>query len=818
MAGQGLHRRVAAAFATCLIVACSSPEERVAEHLERARSLAEEGNADEAILEYRSALKIDADLAGANEEIGDLLLRQGDLSGTFYLSEALRLAPERIDLAMRLARVLLITAQIDEAASVIEAAKVAHPDSGVVYGAESELLIYRNDAEAALVSAKKAVELEPENSELWMQLGRAHQGRMRTDELTRQPVNRETRREAIEAFEKADEIEGGSVHARIERARMIGQRVQSQEAAEQAFTEAVELAVLQGKPEMRYLAASAAETFAIKSGRHGFRIWALREMIEADPSQLERWSKLATLVDGATKYGIVILAELIYERPDDPGAHVVYTTFLSEKGLTEDAIKHLNEIIEGGLEAPILFEQLIRLQISKGQLAKARSTFVRMSDEFPDDATTARAEARIAIAERRNLEAIEILRERVQQEDSYEYNRLMALAQYRSGDLAAASDSIDRALELRDDFPVDGVRLRAMIHYDAEEWTQTLQTLAALAVRGHEIRPSEQLMRVHALYGIGKPEAAQPLLAELLAEERPPPGAAILFAQQTGSDLPEEARKHLLAAYQRNPGNQAVLETLVDVALQSGQLQEAMYIVDLAVKTGRAKPETLLMRARLSKRAAQYERAEADALRAFEADPSLPGAVDLLYGIYDAQDRLGEARASFEEAEAAGVLHSGARLLLCRIYLRQGEVDRAHGMLEKIVAAEPDAYAAKTDLALLLADRDADEDLVRALALAEEVQKSRRSDPSAADTIGYVYLRKGLHEAALQQFLLAIELNDGRRTDVAPKLHYHMGLTLDALGRKDEAAEAFEKALALDADFPDADDARKRLGRAGRPA
>jgi tetratricopeptide (TPR) repeat protein len=818
MAGPGLHRRVAAALATCLIVACSSPEARVANHIERARELTEAGNADEAILEYRSALKIDADQAAANEEIGELLLRQGDLSGTFYLSEALRLEPERIDLAMRLARVLLITAQVDEAAIVIEAAKAAHPDAGVVYGAESEMLLYRNDAEAALVAAKKSVELDPENSEMWMQLGRAHQGRMRMDELTRQPVDRQIRREAIEAFEKADELAGGSVLARVERARMIGQRVQSQAAAEQAYTEAVELAVEQDKPELRYIAASVAESFAIKSGRHGFRMWALREMIEADPSRLERWSKLAELVDGAGNYGVIIIAEMIQERPDDPRAHVVYTSYLADKGLSKQAIKHLNETIERGLESPLLFEQLIRLQIGQDALAKARSDFVRMSDEFPKDATTARAEARIAIAERRNREAIAILSERVRDNANYEYNWLMAVAQYRSGDLAGASDSIDRALELRREFAVQGVRLRARIHYEAEEWPQTLQALASLVVRGHELRDREKLMRVHALYGIGRPDAAQPLLEEILASENPPPGAAILFAQRAGENLPGEARRHLIAAISRNPANQAVLEMLVDVALQSGELMEAMYLVNSAVQGGRANPEMLLMRARLSKRAGKYERAEADALRAFEANPSLPGAVDLLYAIYEAQDRLDEARASFEEAEAAGVLHSGARLLLCRIYLRQGEVDRARAILEKVIAEEPDAPAAKSDLALLLADGDGDEDLERALALAEEVQKSRRSDPSAADTIGYVYLRKGLHEAALQQFQFAIELNGGRRSEVAPKLHYHLGLTLDALSRDDEAAAAFEKALALDANFPDADDARKRLERAGRPS
>ena len=42
---------------------------------------------------------------------------------------------------------------------------------------------------------------------------------------------------------------------------------------------------------------------------------------------------------------------------------------------------------------------------------------------------------------------------------------------------------------------------------------------------------------------------------------------------------------------------------------------------------------------------------------------------------------------TFEEAETAGVLHSGARLLLGRIYLRQGETERARQMLWSVESA-----------------------------------------------------------------------------------------------------------------------------------
>jgi tetratricopeptide (TPR) repeat protein len=91
------------------------------------------------------------------------------------------------------------------------------------------------------------------------------------------------------------------------------------------------------------------------------------------------------------------------------------------------------------------------------------------------------------------------------------------------------------------------------------------------------------------------------------------------------------------------------------------------------------------------------------------------------------------------------------------------------------------------------------------------------SDPVAADTVGFVYYRRGLHEAALEQFRYALELNANHRNHLEPTLHYHLGLTLDALDRDDEATAAFREALAIDADFPYADDARRRVEAAGRP-
>jgi tetratricopeptide (TPR) repeat protein len=808
-------RPCAAALALCALVACASPEERFAEHVEKAGQLADAGEIEDAILEYRSALKIKPEDPDANEQLGNLLLRRGDLDALYYLSEAIRLDPGRVDIAMRLADVLLVSGRTDEAEQVIDTALASHPDSPVVYITQAELFLFRNDPERALAAALKATELDPDNPDAWLKLGRVHEGQIRMAELKNERPKKEFYREALAAFERADELAGGLVAARIERARILGARANTRDQARAAFGDAVELAEQEGDEVQHFAAASAAQEYAVQMDKKRMQIWSLREMLKADDSRLDLWQELASLIDETSPYGVVIYGQLLKQRPDDVGAHLLFASYLVSNNKPREAAKHLRDVIERDLGSPLPWEQLIRLQILEGRTANARATFVRMTDEFPDDPVTRRTEARIALAERRYGDAVEILRAEAAKSDDFQTLHLLAVAEYRNGNLPNAESAVDRALALRSDFVLDSMRLKARIHLDSGEWAAALRALAQIAKNGHPLRDSEKLMSARALYGLDRPEQGAAVLERILAEEKPPLAAAIEYARREGDTHPEQAAAYLAAALERAPRNPAILEELVEIDLREGNAEAALTRLDAAIDSGRVRPGTLLLRARVLAETGALDRAEADALRAFEADPALPGAVDTLYAIYEAQGRLDQARASFEEAEAAGVLHSGARLLLGRIYLRQGETDRAEKMFEKVLHDDPNASGAKIDLAYLLAESN--RNLDRALRLAEEAQQSMSADPDAAHAVGYVYFRKGLYEAALQQFLRALELAEARPGEREPTLRYHLGLALDALHRNEEAADAFEKALAIDSDFPDAADARRRLEAARGP-
>lgn len=792
-------------------LACASPEQRFAEHVASAETLVEAGEPDKAILEYRSALKIDGDDVEINLRLADLLLESGDEDALYYYGEAYRLDPERLDVGARLGRLLLMRGQTRRATEIIVGGLERAPDAAALHSAKAELSLFQNDVDAALAAARKAVELEPEEAPHWMQLGRVHKGAIRQAQLKKERPAPVSFVEGMAAFGRADELAGGSVPAQIERARLVGLRGGSKrkDEAELAFRNAMALAVDQGEPALQLMVANATLEFARQTKRTNLQRWALNQIVEVDPKRMDAWNRLVELVDGQYRLGGLVFPRLLEKSPDDVRAHLMFTNYLVQRDRAGQAIQHIQKEIGRGLEAAMLWEQLMRIQIHQRQLANARATFVRMSEAFPDDPITTRAEARLALAENRPADAAKLLRGLAGKVQNTETQRMLAITELQLGNLPNASAAIDRAASLSKGFNADVIRLKVRIHQEAGEWLLALRALALLDQHRVALRPDEKLIRVRALYETGKERYGKTELRQLLRSPGAPPAAAVEFAKREGRADSERARTHLLAALGRAPENHDVLEALTRIDLREGRGSEAVERLNQLVQSRRATPTVLLLRARALAQLGALERAEADALRAFEAAPDLGGAVQLLFSIYKAQDRLDEARRSFEEAEAAGVLHSGARLLLGHIYLAQGDSAKALAMLERVVEDAPDLPGAKNDLAFLLADEG--QDLDRALRLAEEAQQALSSDQRTADTVGYVYYRKGLHEAALQQFRYAIELAGESPGEVPGTLHYHLGLTLQALGREEQAAQAFEQALAAESDFPKADDARRQL-------
>ena len=808
-----MSRRPCVGFLAVLVLAwslaCASPEERFAAHLERADALLAEGRPSDALIELQSALKIDPNDADLNVRLARLLVDRGTLpAAAFHFGEAYRLDPSRVEAALEQAEILWRTSP-RRAAQIIANARARFPDEPSVYRAESAIAVVERNTQRARESAQKAIELGPDDPENWTQLGAALAARVREIHRNEQPDDPATFEAAIAAFQKVDELGAGHVGARVEIARLYGQWDGHEEEAAENFRSAIALAKTQDSPERVAFAAKKMLGYSKRAKSVPLRIEALRELVGARPRQILRWDELARaveVIDGA-EAADAVYAELLEVEPKLPAAHVAYSVHLARRDRELDAIAHIDRAIAEGIDAPALWEQLIRLELSKRRVSDARTTLEEMKERHEDSTATMRAAARIAIREGRNDDAIRALRD-VADDRNPETERLRARAELNQGNLAAALAAIERAVALPPRGDIASLRLMAEIHNQSNDWAAVLRTLDLLQSVGHERTAQELLLLAQAHYELGDPEVGYESLNEALAESFPPPAAAVEFAKREGKERPAEARAHLQKALALAPGNFPALEAMTLLDLRENQVAAALARLDKLVESQLAGPNVLLLRAQLLRGSGQLDRAEADALRAFEADPDLEDAVSILYSIYRDQGKVTEARRSFEEADSVGVLHSGARVLLGRLYLAEGELDKALATYEKVIEESPNLIAPKADVAYVLAIKG--EDLERAIAYAEEAQRARPDDPTIADTVGFVYYRLDRHEAAIQQFNYALELAESMGGSI-PTVNYHLGLALRSLGRGEEAVTAFEKALAIDSEFAEAEDARRQI-------
>lgn len=805
-----IARRLAVASVVgflCLGIGCSSDEQKLARHMSSAEQYAAEGKRKEALIELRNALQLAPRNADVNFRISRLLEEDGKLAeAVFFLRETTRLDPSRTDAAMAEAKLIMFD-DPERAEELIEQVIETDPANTLAYVRRSEIALARNDTEGALAAALTATELQPKDGMGWMQLGITNLARIREARLESREPDQDVFEGAEKAFRRADELFGGGAQARVELGRLYAAWPGHAPEAGATYRSAVEVA-RPGEPRGRVAGAAASYARTVEDVE--LLRWALEEIVQNVPESLSSWDQLAELEEQREAGG----GEQVYERliglrPEDAQARVRRARFLARHERFDDAIARLEKQADEGPEPPVALEEIVALRLARGELEPARAATRRLTADYGSHARTALATGRLALAERRNDEAAEALRRYAGSEESVEGQRLLALAELGRGNHPASVAAVDRALQLEGESPAELLRLKASIHQAAGDWPQALLTMNRLArTPGIESRRSDELLYARALYETGRAPLGKQVLERMLQASDPPLQVYVEYATRERQAEPERAREYLEKVLAEAPRHEGALRLLIARDVETGQLPAALARLDQAAATGPLPPTLLLLRAQVLVAQGEHARAEEEARRAFAAAPNLTAALDLLAQIYAVQGRIDEAIASFEEAEQVGALPPSGQVLLARLHLSAGHRKEAQGYYEKALAARDDLPGAKNDLAWILAETGADLD--RATTLAQEASRAEPDNADFVDTLGFVYLRKGLDEPALEQFRFAIELSE-REARKRPLFHHHMGLALRALGRQGEAATAFARALELDAGFPEADEARREM-------
>jgi Flp pilus assembly protein TadD len=172
-----------------------------------------------------------------------------------------------------------------------------------------------------------------------------------------------------------------------------------------------------------------------------------------------------------------------------------------------------------------------------------------------------------------------------------------------------------------------------------------------------------------------------------------------------------------------------------------------------------------------------------------------------IYFLDEAQDQvIAQYEAILEKDPDQAMPH----MMLGTIYEMQQRYDLAENNYRQALKINPEFAAAANNLAYILADRD--KNIEEALVLAQMAKERLPNSPFVMDTLGWAYYKKGFYDLAL------VEVADSLvKVPENPAVIYHLGMIYYKKGEREKARAELERALGLNANFAEADEARKLL-------
>lgn len=146
------------------------------------------------------------------------------------------------------------------------------------------------------------------------------------------------------------------------------------------------------------------------------------------------------------------------------------------------------------------------------------------------------------------------------------------------------------------------------------------------------------------------------------------------------------------------------------------------------------------------------------------------------------------ARGVWAEARPGEPAPAAFAAALAGIHWSAGDTNAAIRAYEAGLADHPSDPTLNNDLAYLLAE--ANEQLDRALALADTALSAHPLEAAYLDTLGWILHRQGREQEALDTFRKSLSL----APEGDPEIFQHVAAVLDAIGRPDEAAKWLRRA------------------------
>lgn len=766
----------------CLALgACTSRQAKFDAYVKAAKEAREHGDFDKAVHELKLALKLQPHDAAVNLELGQVELKAGDLSDAiFYLREAHRLDPAGAEAPLALAG-LLMGSDHEAASKLVDEVLKRHPENPLAHARQAQLALLKRDTNAALTAAQTAVQLAPKKADAWLTLGMVQMARIRQAMLDGKEPSPEVFAAAKKALEKAFQLQGPGGEAQVDLARVTAATPGHEKEGQKALHDAILAASRKGN--IQAMEAGIQDYVRRAPNKFVARVFVMRARVTADPSDLQAWQTLARLSEAEKAgEGEAVCRELVKKRPDDPRAQAVFVQFLHQQKGAKQALAHLDGLPKAMRNSAPLLEARVELLSELKRPDEAKAAVAKLKTGFPASPELTLAQAHLQEADGDWESAIETLRQGSDSDDP-RILHLLAMAEFHRFQYSEAAETMTRAFRKMGHYDPDLAADAVSVFAAAGRWPYVLKTLTQISKNGVLLTEEQHIAMIRAQYHLGQVEMARHNLDELLKEPDPSPRVLSLFARHEGRRQPKRLHDLLASALKRHPDDVAFLRLRWNLSTTDAERQETLKLVEAARAHGVEGRALRVLHADIMLRMGKLDAALEDLEWILQKHPNAFLAQSMLVRALQGPKRRDQLIAELEKLRRENVLGPVGLQALAAAYGAKGQVDKQIGILEKLVAAAPQAAGPSNDLAYLLAERG--QDLDRALDLARRAVRVAPQNATIADTLGFVYLKRGLPYAALAQFNTAAGLMSAH--DDRALIHYHRSLALSALGKKKEA-------------------------------
>jgi tetratricopeptide (TPR) repeat protein len=473
------------------------------------------------------------------------------------------------------------------------------------------------------------------------------------------------------------------------------------------------------------------------------------------------------------------------------------------QGRMKDSEKELNAVIQE-MNSQKARKVLAEIKLGTGKPEEAKPLVDAILKGNEKDLDGKYLKGRIAFAEKRLEDAKALFAEVIIQDASMARAHLYkGMTEILQGYVHIGTKGVQEAVRL----DPNNVRARLIL---GEVYLKSNAAAAAESEAVEVLRRNPSNAQAAVLYGdsfLARKEwtkAEQVYTGIIKQMPKSPVGYLKMGLARKFQEKPSEAASYFSQAVERNPDDLASVNEYI-LALQAArQAEKAKKVLDEYLKKDPKNPLLWEMAGRFHLARREPAEAESAWLKAIELAPDYAQPYYELGVLYFAQKKLPEAEAKFVKVIEKNDKYVGAHMLLGVVRNSMGKIDEANKQYRRALELSPKNALTANNLASNLSDHGGNLD--EALKFAQIAREAAPEDPNIADTLGWIYYKKGLIDTSY-----SLISDASKKLEKSAVVRYHHGMVLAKKGKSKEAAAELKAALALDANFPGAEEAKKAL-------